>query len=99
MLGEDDRRGFRRMQVDTPARVTWTATGAVDEVRLEDLSASGCAFRWPHAPQAGERVSIAVHSPDGRVPALERAGEVVRSEPLGEDRVIWRVAIVFDSEG
>lgn len=99
MLGEDDRRGFRRMPVDTPAHVTWTATGAMEEVRLEDLSASGCAFRWPHAPQAGERVSISVESPDGLLTALERPGRVVRSEPLGDDQVIWRVAIVFDSEG
>lgn len=99
MLGEDDRRGYRRMQVDTSARVTWAATGAVDDVQLEDLSATGCAFRLSHSPDEGERARIAVSSPDDRLPGLERDGQVVRSEPLGDDPAIWRVAIAFDSEG
>ncbi len=100
MIGEEDRRDYRRMQVQAVARVTWRSSGESMPVQLEDLSAMGCAFTSDRETDAHVAVTIAVPSPDGRLPALERKGQVVRCERRDASAgAPWRVAVVFDPEG
>ncbi|MGM0554366.1 MAG: PilZ domain-containing protein [Pseudomonadota bacterium] len=99
MLGEEDRRGYRRMRVRTPARVTWSGTGETIEVQLEDLSATGCAFIAAVKAGSGAGLTVLVPSPDERLRGLERSGRVVRSEWVEEaEGPGWRVAVVFEDQ-
>ncbi|OOC48733.1 MULTISPECIES: PilZ domain-containing protein [Thioalkalivibrio] len=100
MIGEEDRRDHRRMQVSTAARVTWRSSGESISVQLEDLSAMGCAFVAQRETDAGVGITVSVPSPDGRLEGLERHGRVVRCAPVeGASGNGWRVAVAFDLEG
>ncbi|WP_018141556.1 PilZ domain-containing protein [Thioalkalivibrio sp. ALJ7] len=99
MIGEEDRRDHRRMQVSAAARMIWRSSGESVDVQLEDLSATGCSFVVQRETDPGVKVSITVPSPDGRLQGLERHGRVVRCEPVDEAGGGWRVAIAFDPEG
>ncbi len=99
MLGEEDRRGHRRMRVRTAARATWSGTGETIEVQLEDLSATGCAFIAAVEAGSGAELTVLVPSPDERLPGLERAGRVVRSDWVdAAEGTGWRVAVVFEDQ-
>ncbi|WP_018871986.1 PilZ domain-containing protein [Thioalkalivibrio sp. ALJ16] len=98
MIGEEDRRNHRRMQVTGKARVTWRSSGESISVQLEDLSATGCAFVASRGCDEGVDVNVSVPSPDGRLDGLERQGRVVRCEALGPDGGgRWRVAVAFEA--
>ncbi|MFO7955032.1 MAG: PilZ domain-containing protein [Thioalkalivibrio sp.] len=100
MIGEEDRRDHRRMQVNARARMTWRSSGESVSVQLEDLSATGCAFVVQRETDPGVDVSVAVPSPDGRLPGLERQGRVVRCDAVdAAEGGGWRVAVAFDTEG
>ncbi|WP_018866028.1 MULTISPECIES: PilZ domain-containing protein [unclassified Thioalkalivibrio] len=100
MIGEEDRRNHRRMQVQGEARMTWRSSGESVAVQLEDLSATGCAFVVQRETDPGVDVSVVVPSPDGRLAGLERHGRVVRCDAVDPaDGGGWRVAVAFDTEG
>lgn len=79
MLVDVDRRDFMRLITQTDVTIIRLSSGTEMTARLENLSASGCAFQSSVHFDAGEEVEILVRSPSERIEPLRRSARVVRA--------------------
>lgn len=84
MLQDDDRRGFMRLTTNTSASITHLGNQSTADVRLVDLSASGCAFYTDIALEAGDVLDFVVRGATDSIDPLRKRGHVVRITD-GED--------------
>ncbi|MES9845697.1 MAG: PilZ domain-containing protein [Candidatus Sedimenticola sp. PURPLELP] len=82
MLESLDKRDFRRMEIDTPARMRLQGEDGIAEVRVRDLSATGVLL-WAGVSVAAES-TLAVEIPPGTdsTPPFQAMLKVVRCVPL-----------------
>ncbi|EKE84746.1 PilZ domain-containing protein [Idiomarina xiamenensis] len=81
MQGYDDKRGFRRVPIDTPA-VANLIDGRQVHGRCIDISASGLSLIMPDTIACGESLVVEVASAGG-IPPLEAEVRVLRCEEPG----------------
>jgi hypothetical protein len=79
MLLDEERRDFMRLIAQTDVTITQLSSGETLTARLNNLSASGCAFTADAAMEIGEELGILVRSPSERIEPLQRSAHVVRS--------------------
>ena len=78
MITQDDKRDFRRMQLEVPIRILVDGNAPEDGI-CRDLSATGLAFASKHEFVIGQEVQISI-SAGGVLPPLEARVSVVRSD-------------------
>lgn len=81
MITQDDKRDFRRMQVEVPITITLLQERGQPEVDgiCRDLSATGLAFASETEVAVGAEIKIVI-SAGGALPPLEAKLNVVRSD-------------------
>lgn len=81
MLVDVERRDFMRLITQTDVTIVRLSSGTEMTARLENLSASGCAFRSGVHFEAGEELEILVRGSSERIEPLRRSASVVRAIP------------------
>lgn len=78
MIHDDERRGFMRLSAKTTATITRLDNQSALEVKLVDISPSGCSFYAPIPLAAGDQLEFVVHGATDSIDPLIKRGHVVR---------------------
>jgi c-di-GMP-binding flagellar brake protein YcgR len=77
-MQDDDRRSFMRLSAETSARITHLGNHSNADVKLVDLSASGCSFYTEMTVAAGDELDFVVRGATDSIEPLSKHGRVVR---------------------
>jgi hypothetical protein len=88
MMQYDDRRSFMRLSANTTARITHLGNQSNADVKLVDLSASGCSFYTKIPLAADDKLEFVVHGATESIDPLTKRGHVVRVTEGDEGKLI-----------
>lgn len=87
-MQDDDRRGFMRLSAETSATITHLGNQATADVKLVDLSASGCSFYTEIPLAENDKLEFVVRGATGSIEPLTKRGHVIRVTDEEEGKLV-----------
>ena len=91
-----EKRGFIRMQVNTPAEIIVSSDGQQTRGICINLSGSGMLLELEQAHELGSKLTVYVSSDHGHNPSIEAECTVMRNEPAGDKPDKHHIGVTID---